>query len=164
MGRLDIWRVALTLAAGSPLTGVGFHGTTLPALVARVDATVLPRAIHNSYIEVLAEAGIFAFACHILLFLACARYLQRVRKLTRNLPDWKWAFDLASMLQVSIIGYAIGSFFLSLGFFDGWWFIVILATALNLHVRKVLADQAAVTAAPRQFRFDQPATGALGSR
>ena len=137
-GRLDIWRVALTLASQHPLAGIGFHGTTLPALVGSIDQNVRPRAIHNSYIEVLTEAGLPAFLCHVTLYVATLFYLRRIRRLTRNLPDWKWAFELASMMQVSVVGYAVGSFFLSLGFYDGWWFVVITATALDLHVRQSL--------------------------
>lgn len=164
-GRLDIWRVALQLAAQNPLTGIGFHGTTLPYLVARIDGNVQPRAIHNSYLEVLTEAGALAFLCHITLFIACASYMQRVRRTTRGRADWKWAYDLAGMLQVSVVGYAIGSFFLSLGFFDGWWFLVILATALHLHVRKMLVvEEPRVGFSPSRVHFSNPATGPIGSR
>jgi putative inorganic carbon (HCO3(-)) transporter len=161
MGRLDIWRVALQLGLSHPLTGIGFHGTTLPFLVAQVDGSVQPRAIHNSYLEVFTEAGIFAFTCHLLLFLAMASYLQQVRRSTRGLAEWKWAFDLASMLQVSIVGYAIGSFFLSLGFFDGWWFLVILGTALHLHVRRAFGRAASVGAPHRPFRPEHPSLGTI---
>ena len=142
-GRLDIWRVALTLASQHPSAGIGFHGTTLPALVGSIDQNVKPRAIHNSYIEILAEAGGPAFLCHLVLYFATAIYLRRIRRATRGLPDWKWAFDLASMMQVSVVGFAVGSFFLSLGFYDGWWFLVITATALHLHVRDTLGARTA---------------------
>lgn len=153
MSRLNIWRVAFQLALSHPLTGIGFNGTTLPFLVAQVDATVRPRAVHNSYLEVFVEAGMFAFLCHAVLFLAMVRYTQQVRKATRGLRDWKWAFDMASMLQVSTVGYAIGSFFLSLGFFNGWWFIVILGTALHLHVRNTLSERAPRADNSRSLRF-----------
>jgi putative inorganic carbon (HCO3(-)) transporter len=161
MGRLDIWRVALQLGFSHPLTGIGFHGTTLPFLVAQVDGSVQPRAIHNSYLEVFTEAGIFAFMCHLLLFFAMAIYLQQVRRLTRGLDEWKWAFDLASMLQVSIVGYAIGSFFLSLGFFDGWWFLVILGTALHLHVRSAFGRTVSVAGPRHPFRPEEPVLGTI---
>lgn len=161
MGRLDIWRVALQLGMSHLLTGIGFHGTTLPFLVAQVDGTVIPRAIHNSYLEVFAEAGILAFACHVVLFLAMTIYLQRVRKLTRGLAEWKWAFDLASMLQCSVVGYAIGGFFLSLGFFDGWWFLVILGTALHLYVRRAFSREVSNAEPHLPFRFGQPPLGTI---
>ncbi len=151
-GRLNIWRVALILASQNPLVGTGFHATTLPAVVGAIDQTVRPRAIHNSYIEILTEAGGPAFLCHVTFYLATALYLRRVRRATRHLPDWRWAFDLASMMQVSMVGFAVGSFFLSLGFFDGWWFLVITATALHLHVRDSLTAREAETTG-RQMNF-----------
>jgi putative inorganic carbon (HCO3(-)) transporter len=136
MGRLGIWRVSLILASQHPLTGVGFQMTAQPALVLRVDPTVIPRAVHNSYIEVLVEAGIFAFLCHLVMIAATALYLRRIRRATRDAPGWRWAHDLAGLLQASLLGYLVGSFFISFAFYDGWWFLVVVATALHVLVRR----------------------------
>lgn len=143
MGRLAIWRVSLILATQHPLTGIGFQATALPEVVLRVDPTVTPRAVHNSYLEVLVEAGIFAFLCHVVLIAATALYLRRVRRLTRDLPAWRWARDLAGLLQASLVGYMVGSFFISFAFYDGWWFLAVVATALQLLVRRALDPPAA---------------------
>jgi putative inorganic carbon (hco3(-)) transporter len=68
--RWGVWRSGAfaSACASNPLFGIGFHGTTLPSLVASVDGNGRPRAVHNSYIEVLVEAGIFAFLCHMTSF------------------------------------------------------------------------------------------------
>jgi putative inorganic carbon (HCO3(-)) transporter len=139
MGRLAIWRVSLILASQHPLTGIGFQATALPQVVHRVDPTVIPRAVHNSYLEVLVEAGIFAFLCHVVIIVATARHLAAVRTCTRGLADWLWARDLAGLLQVSLVGYLVGSFFISFAFYDGWWFIAVVAAALRLLVRDAIA-------------------------
>jgi len=143
MGRLAIWRVSLILASQHPLTGIGFQATALPQVVHRVDPTVIPRAVHNSYLEVLVEAGIFAFLCHVAIIVATARYLAAVRARTRDLPEWRWARDLAGLLQVSMVGYLVGSFFISFAFYDGWWFLAVVAAALHLRVRHALEPPAA---------------------
>ncbi len=137
-GRLRIWRVALVMFSERPLFGYGFHTTTLSHVVAPIDPTLKPKAMHNSYLEPLAEAGIITFACHMTLLISTFVQAQSVRRLTRDIAEWRWAFDLASMLQVGLAGYAVGSFFLSLAFFDGFWFIVILATSLRLLVQRSL--------------------------
>lgn len=131
MGRLAIWRVSLILAAENPLTGIGFQGTALPQLVHRIDPTVVARAVHNSYIEVLVEAGIFAFACHLTLLAAAALQLRRARRRSADLAEWRWAHDLAGMLQAALAAYAVGSFFISFAFYDGWWFLAAIAAALD---------------------------------
>lgn len=134
MGRLAIWRVAIALALENPLTGVGFQATALPHVVAMVDPTVTPRAVHNSYLEALAEAGGLAFACHVAMIVAAALDLRRARRAAAGVPGWRWAHDLAGLMQASLLAYCVGSFFISFAFYDGWWYLAALATALRVHV------------------------------
>jgi hypothetical protein len=45
---------------------------------------------------------------------------------TRQRPDWEW-WQLAGMMKVSIVGFAVGGAFLSLAFWDmPFYFMVIL--------------------------------------
>ncbi len=147
MGRLAIWRVALELALRNPLTGVGFQATALPHVVAQVDPTVMPRAVHNSYLEAFAEAGGLALACHLAMIVAAALDLRRVRRATAGVAGWRWARDLAGMLQASLLAYCVGSFFISFAFYDGWWYLAALAAALRVHACAALAAPAAATSA-----------------
>lgn len=135
-GRLAIWRVAAALAWERPLTGFGFHATTQPDLVHRIDADVTPRAVHNSFLEVLAEAGLPAFLGHVWLIAATAENLRRVRRDAHGQDAWRWAADLAGMLQASLAAYLVGGFFISFAFYDGWWFVAALAAAIRLQQRR----------------------------
>jgi hypothetical protein len=47
------------------------------------------------------------------------------------------------LLQVSMVGYLVGSFFISFAFYDGWWFLAVVAAALHLRVRHALEPPAA---------------------
>lgn len=147
MGRLAIWRVALELALRNPLTGVGFQATALPHVVAQVDPTVTPRAVHNSYLEAFAEAGGLALACHLVMILAAALDLRRTRRATAGVAGWRWAHDLSGMMQASLLAYCVGSFFISFAFYDGWWYLAVLATALRVHACTALAPPGRVVAA-----------------
>jgi O-antigen ligase len=147
MGRLAIWRVALELALRNPLTGVGFQATALPHVVAQVDPTVTPRAVHNSYLEAFAEAGGLALACHLVMILAAALDLRRTRRATAGVAGWRWAHDLSGMMQASLLAYCVGSFFISFAFYDGWWYLAALATALRVHACTALAPRGRVAAA-----------------
>lgn len=139
--RLRIWTVALKIFAGNPVFGGGFRATYSPAVVDRYAPGEISRAVHNSHIEVLVETGLAGFIPHLLLIVASLAYCQRIMGRVRNRPDLLWARDLASMLQVSIVGYVVGGTFLSLGYYDGWYNIAITAAALSLVVQKQLASQ-----------------------
>ncbi len=41
-----------------------------------------------------------------------------MRTNARSIPQAKWTADLGSMVQVSLVGYAVGGAFLSLSYFD----------------------------------------------
>jgi len=103
---------------------------------------VTPRAVHNSYLEAFAEAGALALACHLLMILAAALDLRRARRATAGVAGWRWAHDLAGMLQASLLAYCVGSFFISFAFYDGWWYLAALATALRVHACGALAAAA----------------------
>jgi energy-converting hydrogenase Eha subunit G len=83
---------------------------------------------------------------------ATARYLAAVRARTRDLPEWRWARDLAGLLQVSMVGYLVGSFFISFAFYDGWWFLAVVAAALRLLVRHALEPPVARRAVAAEGR------------
>ena len=66
-------------------------------------------------------------------------------KLTRASSADKWAYDLAAMLQVSLIGYAVGGAFLGLAYFDlPYHFLVILVVVKNI-VENSAKDNQSIT-------------------
>jgi len=52
------------------------------------------------------------------------------------MPELLWAFDLALMIQVSLIGYAIGSGLLSFAYYDGYYVMVCMVIVLGRLVRE----------------------------
>lgn len=117
MGRINAWQMAINLA-NDRITGGGFV-VDEPAVFARY--APVPNdlhAAHSIYFQVLGEHGWIGLA----LFAAIGFYAlvaaARVRKHSREHADALWLYHLAGMIQVSMVGYAVGGAFLSLAYFD----------------------------------------------
>lgn len=141
--RLRIWAVSLKIFAANPFFGGGFRATYSRDIVESFASGEESRAVHNSHLEVLVESGLAGFIPHLLLLFGSLAYCQRVLRLTRKEPNLSWARDLASMLQVSLVGYAVGGTFLSLGYYDGWYNLAIMTAALHAVVLRERLGHAA---------------------
>jgi hypothetical protein len=54
--------------------------------------------------------------------------------MTRDLSGFKWAYDLASMLQVALLAYMAAGAFLPMTYFDLTYQLMALCAILRLHV------------------------------
>ncbi|HHQ41408.1 MAG TPA: putative O-glycosylation ligase, exosortase A system-associated [Chromatiales bacterium] len=134
-GRLNAWRFAFNLALDRPLTGGGFE-TFRPRWFALYAPN--PYKVHDAhsiYFEVLGEHGFVGLALFLLLGTFTWLKAGRIRRLTRRREELLWAHDLASMLQVSLVGYAVAGAFLGLAYFDLYYALVALTVMLGVIVR-----------------------------
>jgi putative inorganic carbon (HCO3(-)) transporter len=145
MGRLRIWEAAFRIALSRPLVGGGFLAYQSQDIVDRFVAGTTARAAHSIWFEVLGEHGFPTFAIWLGIILAGIVYSLRVVRLTRDRPELRWANDLARMAQVSVVAYVVGGSFLSLGYWDFFWTLVVV---LGATYRLVLAVQSETAAAP----------------
>jgi putative inorganic carbon (HCO3(-)) transporter len=130
-GRLQIWRRGLGYMLTHPLVGVGAanfgvaEGTISPlAKLQEYNIGVRWTAAHNSLVQVGAELGIPG----LLLFLtALGGAFATLRRVARAGP----AAPLAHALTGSLIGFAVGGFFLSLAYHDMLYTLLGLATGLG---------------------------------
>jgi putative inorganic carbon (hco3(-)) transporter len=136
LARLEIWRAALRIAENRPLLGGGFRVTHDAAALQQHAPGTRTRAIHNSHLEVLTENGVFALLFHLILLGATWFNCRHVMRAARRRGDLLWAKDLAAMVQTSLVAYVVGGAFLSLGYYDGWYCLPIIATGLRLWVDK----------------------------
>ena len=118
MGRINAWSMAFNLASDRPLTGGGFD-----IYDARTFARYAPNpadihAAHSLYFQALGEHGFVGLGLYLMLGLLAWRRGTRTIKLTARRPELKWAGTLATMLQVSMVGFGVGGAFLSLLYFD----------------------------------------------
>ncbi|MGE3774902.1 MAG: putative O-glycosylation ligase, exosortase A system-associated [Gammaproteobacteria bacterium] len=104
---------------------------------------------HSIYFEILSEHGwpglVMFLGLGALTFFKCGR----VRKLTRKRPEMSRAYNLASMLQVSLAGYATSGAFLGLAYFDFFYVLVVVTVVLYAVVRdEIAAAPAPAASAP----------------
>jgi len=130
MGRINAWEFAINVA-NSSLTGGGFAVFTPRMFVVYAPDPLDSHAAHSIYFQVLGEHGYIGLMLFLALMLATWLTARNVRKLTETQADKKWAFDLVSMCQVSIIGYAAGGAFLTLAYFDLYYDLITLIVALE---------------------------------
>jgi probable O-glycosylation ligase (exosortase A-associated) len=117
LGRINAWWMAWNLARDR-FFGGGFM--VWMDSVFRVYAPVADdvHAAHSIYFQVLGEhgfVGLFLFVAILVLTWVAAQGLIRR---CAGTSATQWAADLGAMVQVSLLGYAVGGAFLSLAYFD----------------------------------------------
>jgi O-antigen ligase len=130
-GRLQIWSRGVGYMLANPLLGVGpgnfavAEGTLSP-MAARQQFGIGVRwnAPHNSFIQIGAELGFPGLALYIAILVSSFVALRR-------------AGDLRPSLTASLIGFVVGSFFLSLAYSEMLYTLVALAVG----VQKVTATR-----------------------
>ena len=115
----------------------------------------MARAFHSIYFEALGEHGFVGFGIFLSLIGAGLLKTASIRRKTRDDLQKNWAYELASMAQVSIVGYIIAGAFLELTFFDLFYAIIILPTiASNILAQEKLVQENTSehpTGAPRKL-------------
>ncbi|MBK1638119.1 putative O-glycosylation ligase, exosortase A system-associated [Rhodothalassium salexigens DSM 2132] len=131
MGRIRAWTFNFRLAVENPVFGGGFNAYQDRDLFLRLVPEAPRNAnAHSIYFEVLGEHSFIGLALFLSLGIACWKHLNRIRKITRDDANLRWAYDLASMVQVSLIGYFSAGAFLNLAFFDYYYTLLSVAVVL----------------------------------
>jgi O-antigen ligase len=135
-GRLQIWSRGIGYMVDNPVLGLGpgnfqIAEGTLSAIAARQQFGIGVRwnAPHNSYLQIGAELGFPGLVLYLAVIAGALRALRR-------------SGDLAPALMASLLGFAVGSFFLSLAYSEMLYTLVALAVGLQ-KVTSPAADAAA---------------------
>lgn len=124
MGRINAWQTTINLA-NDRVTGGGYEIYN-SSVGARYSPDGKSRAAHSIYFQVLGEHGWPGLVLFLLTGLFTFRMAGKIRKQARLKPETEWLHPLASMVQVSMVGYAVGGAFLSLAYFDLPYNIVVI--------------------------------------
>ena len=136
MGRINAWWFAFNLAVDHPFVGGGFN-TFTPYLFQQYAPN--PEDFHDAhsiYFEVLGEQGFVGLFLFLVLGVLTFFGAQRIIRVASAMPDLAWARDLASMVQVSLVGYAVGGAFLGLAYFDFYYHLIAIVVTLNAIARE----------------------------
>jgi putative inorganic carbon (hco3(-)) transporter len=118
MSRINAWETAVNIA-NDRVFGAGFAADSIAVFrqYSKLGEMWVFTA-HSIYFQAIGEQGWIGFA----LFLsvgACTFWSSIwVRRHAKRRPETMWAFEFAGMVQVSMVGYAVGGSFLSLTYLD----------------------------------------------
>ena len=121
LSRLTVWTDGFNYALSHPFGGAGFEGWIY---VTRADW-------HSSYVEIMAEHGLIAFALWISLLFGSIISLTRLPRKTAHRPDLAWVANYSYMVRASLIAYATGTIFLGLSYWDLFYHLVFIAVLIR---------------------------------
>ena len=157
MGRLEVWSFAVKLALDNPITGGGFHVSSIQDLYfSYMPDGTRGRSFHSVWFEMLGAHGFVGLAIFIIMLCLFWSNCSSIRRKTREIPQLHWAYDLASMLQVSLIGYMAAGTFLNLAFFDLLYTLIAIVVGMRVVVERELSGQTAQERRRERVRRGQP--------
>ncbi|HQU16086.1 MAG: putative O-glycosylation ligase, exosortase A system-associated [Chromatiales bacterium 21-64-14] len=140
LGRINAWWFAFHLANARPIVGGGFEAFTRPLFKKYAPEPDNYHDSHSIYFEMLGEHGYPGLMIFLTIGIMAWRYGSRTVRECRDRPDLKWASDMAAMVQVSLVAYAVGGAFLGLSYFDLAWHLVAIQILLQVLVQRHLAE------------------------
>ena len=153
LGRINAWSFAINVA-NQNFFGGGFNTFSHRMFALYAPDPFNHHAAHSIYFQVLGEHGFVGLFLFLLLMFFGWRTGDRINKACKARSELRWAGTLSAMCQVSIIGYAVGGAFLTLAYYDLYYYILGILVLLE---RAVLLEQPAQDGAiaPRALRVEQ---------
>lgn len=148
MERLSSWYMAWRLALDRPIIGAGFDCFRPEAFAIWGDPTrfgLRPEIWHDAHsiwFRVLAEHGFPGFGLYLLFWFFSWRTATNIIKQARGVDDFRWAGDLAAMIQVSIVGYLVGGTFINIQYWDYPYILVALLVLTQVVIERAKAAPA----------------------
>lgn len=152
-GRFNAWWMTYNLAKDRPLVGGGFEIYDPQTFARYAPNPADVHAAHSIYFQALGEHGFIGLGLFLLLGTFAWRTGTWIIRSTEKLEEYKWAYALATMIQVSLIGYIVGGAFLSLLYFDVPYYLMAAMVATRIVVEKGLKKTAKVTMPEKNTSF-----------
>lgn len=131
MGRINAWWFAWYVAIDRPIIGGGFGIFNPMAFFRYAPNPTDFHDAHSIYFKALAEHGFVGLALFLGVLIGSLMSLGRVVRFARRREELTWMRDMASLTQVSLIGYAASGAFLGLTYFDFYYNLVGITIALT---------------------------------
>jgi len=148
-GRFNAWAMAFNLAKDRPIQGGGFEIVTRETYdrYAPNKKDVI-RAMHSIYFQALGEHGFTGLGLYLLLGFMSWRTGTWIIRNTKGVEAHQWAYNLATMIQVSLIGFGMGGAFLSLLYFEVPLYLMSALVITRIILEKELEEKDAPAAIP----------------
>ncbi|MEW5948583.1 MAG: O-antigen ligase family protein [Thermodesulfobacteriota bacterium] len=140
--RIENWKAALDMFQDYPITGVGV-GNYVEANN-RIYHTGIPYVQHNIYLQALTETGLPGLAIVILMIIGFFKNQMETKKILESEKiDDPFYKGLANGLNISMIGFLIAGFFITVLFYPFFWVNLTISVALKKIVEKKVSPQVA---------------------
>jgi probable O-glycosylation ligase (exosortase A-associated) len=135
MQRLNAWNLAIAVANDRP-TGAGFLIATRDIFDRYAETPEWVFTAHSIYFQALGEHGWVGLILFLAMGIFGFRNAWQVRRMAGQRPECQWARELAGMVQVSMVGFAVGGAFLSLSYYDLPYNLLVITVALKYWMRE----------------------------
>lgn len=130
--RIRVWTGGIKMLGDNPITGVGI-GSFMFACPKYVDG--IPLIAHNTLVQYFAESGIGAGVCYVFIisnFVYCSKKLFRWVRANKDNEDIDKLKYLLQACTTSFAGLITCSMFLSLNYFEVYYYLLIIINALSV--------------------------------
>jgi len=147
MGRLNAWQTSWNMARDYPVFGVGLDNFLFMFRFYAPNPDDVHVA-HNTYLQVLAEAGFIGLAIYMVLLGTAFWTLWWTRRQAQSF-GMEWATGACKFLMASLAAFLVGGTFLNRAHFDLTYHVIILSACLERIVNhEIAALRAQVREAP----------------
>jgi probable O-glycosylation ligase (exosortase A-associated) len=123
--RLNSWGTMLNIARDRPIFGAGYEVAKKPIYDRYApDPSFPPQVAHSIYFEALGSHGFVGLALYLTVLVCHWRYAGKIVRTAADRHDLAWARHYGLMMQVSIVGFAVGGAFLSIILFDVPYYLI----------------------------------------
>lgn len=151
MGRLAFWKAAYRVSLDYPVFGAGFGSDNyreLSGAYIEGNFSSAGLVVHNTYLQMLADSGYPTLFLYSAFLFGCIFWLKRHSSAVKesNPEEAVWA----EALRISLIGFAIGSFFLSRVTYDFPYMLMMTTVTMYQMSTKVITASASDSQLPVQ--------------
>lgn len=136
MGRINAWTMAWNLSLDR-LFGGGFENVKYEFFAAYGKSTEYMQGPHSIYFQILGQHGMIGFLLFIGIGISTWRCATAIARHVRASDADRL---MARMIQVSLMGFAVGGAFLALAYFDVPYYLMIAAVRLRHVLDRELAE------------------------
>lgn len=162
--RIESWKFATNVALARPIRGGGFDIYQSTSMWNRhAPEGSEQRAVHSIYFRTLGEQGFIGLGLLLAMLATGWRCCSKVRRLTKHSPREKWAFDLASMLQVSLLAFMTAGLATTSSYFDLSYQLLAMCALLLGFVHKARKAESEAQAASSGASNHSTGNGNMGA-
>lgn len=141
LSRLEMWGHAIRIGNDKPIVGGGYGVFDNLATYRRLSPEIItPRNVHSIYFEMFATQGYVGLIIFLALGIAGLVGAGQIRRRTKGVPGLEAEYKFASMIQISLIAYAVSGTFQNLSTYDLYYALLAMIVMQRALLDKKLAS------------------------